>query len=167
MNDNKISKKNQINEKGIYFNEIFMKEALNEAKKALYQGEVPVGAVIVKNGTIIGRGHNTKEENSDVTGHAEICAIRNASLTINDWRLSGCDMYVTLEPCPMCAAAIAEARMKKLYIGTFDQVMGACGTVMNLVQDLCFNHFVNVEWLYNEECSRLITDFFEKARKGI
>lgn len=155
-----------MNEKKIeYNNEIYINEAVNEAEKALLKGEVPVGAVIVKSGIIIGRGHNLKETNNNAICHAELEAIKNASEYMHNWRLSGCDMYVTLEPCPMCSGAIAESRINNLYIGTFDPVMGACGSVMNIIQNDCFNHYVNIKWLYNETCSKLLENFFENVRR--
>lgn len=142
----------------------FMKEALKEGKKAFDIGEIPIGAVIVKDNKIIGRGHNTKEISKDPTMHAEIIAIKEACKNINDWRLNGCEMYVTLEPCPMCTGAILQSRISKLYIGTFNKDMGACGSVVNLVDNRSLNSFVDTNWLYDEECSKLLQDFFKKRR---
>ena len=116
-----------------------MKEALKEARKALKKEEVPVGAVIVKDGEIIARAHNTKETKKDTTCHAEILAIKKASKKLNSWRLLDCEMYVTLEPCSMCAGALINSRIKKLYIGTEDSKTGACGSVLNLLEDYKFN----------------------------
>ena len=104
--------------------------ALEEAEKAREKGEVPVGAVIVKDGEIIARAHNLKETLKDPTAHAEILAIREACNKLNNWRLNGCEMYVTLEPCPMCAGAILQSRLSKIYIGTFDDTTGAAGSVV-------------------------------------
>lgn len=109
--------------------------ALEEAEKAREKGEVPVGAVIVKDGEIIARAHNLKETLKDPTAHAEILAIREACNKLNNWRLHGCEMYVTLEPCPMCAGAILQSRLSKIYIGTFDDTTGAAGSVVNILQN--------------------------------
>lgn len=145
--------------------EYFINEALKEAKRALIMKEVPVGAVVVKDGIIISRAHNLKETLSDPTAHAEILAIRGACENINNWRLSGCEMYVTLEPCPMCASAIAQARISKLYIGTFDPTAGACGSVIDLIGTNSINYKVAVEWMYNEDCSNILKDFFKLKRQ--
>lgn len=143
----------------------YMDYAIEEGNKDLELGEIPVGAVIVKNGIIIGRGHNMKESYKDPTAHAEIIAIKEACNNIGDWRLNGCEMYVTLEPCPMCAGAILQSRISKLYIGTFNKEMGACGSVVNLVDNRSLSSFVNTIWTYDERCSNLITEFFDKRRK--
>ncbi|OFI04984.1 tRNA-specific adenosine deaminase [Clostridium acetireducens DSM 10703] len=143
---------------------LFMNEAIKEAKLAYLQKEVPVGAVIVKNNKIISRAHNMKETLIDTTAHAEIIAIRKASLVLNNWRLLDCSMYVTLEPCPMCAAAILQSRINKLYIGTFDPNLGACGSVLNIVQNDNLNTRVDVKWMYDKECSHIITKFFKERR---
>lgn len=145
--------------------EYFMNEALKEAKAALKVKEVPVGAVIVKDGIIISKAHNLKETLSDPTAHAEMLAIRSACESLSNWRLSGCEMYVTLEPCPMCASAIAQARISKLYIGAFDPTAGACGSVIDLIGINSINYKVAIEWMYSEECSSIITDFFKMKRK--
>ena len=116
--------------------------ALEEAEKAREKGEVPVGAVIVKNGEIIARAHNLKETLKDPTAHAEILAIREACNKLNNWRLHGCEMYVTLEPCPMCAGAILQSRLSKIYIRTFDDTTGAAGSVVNMLQ----NHNLNYQY---------------------
>ncbi|MDU7887354.1 MAG: nucleoside deaminase, partial [Clostridium perfringens] len=120
--------------------------ALEEAEKAREKGEVPVGAVIVKDGEIIARAHNLKETLKDPTAHAEILAIREACNKLNNWRLHGCEMYVTLEPCPMCAGAILQSRLSKIYIGTFDDTTGAAGSVVNILQNHNLNHFLEVVW---------------------
>ena len=144
----------------------FIDEAKAEARAAFYNGEIPVGAVIVKDGIIIGRGHNLKEKLKDVTAHAEILAIKKASEYIGDWRLDGSEMYVTLEPCPMCASAIVQSRISKVYIGTFNKDMGACGSVISLLDSIRLNSFVEVKWLYDKECSELLTKFFEENRNN-
>ena len=126
-------------------NEKFMKEALKEAQKAYEKLEVPVGAVIVKDGKIIARAHNQKETKKDTTKHAEILAIQKASKKLESWRLIDCEMYITLEPCSMCAGAIINSRIKKIYIGTLDEKTGAAGSVFNLFEDYTFNHKVEIE----------------------
>ena len=146
--------------------EKFMKEALKEAKKAYDKLEVPVGAVIVKNGKIIARAHNLKEIKKDTTKHAEILAIQKASRKLESWRLLDCEMYVTLEPCSMCAGAIINARIKKLYIGALDEKTGAVGSVFNLFEDYKFNHNVEVEQgIMQDECEKILKDFFKKLRE--
>lgn len=147
--------------------EKFMKEALKEAKKAYKKLEVPVGAVIVKDDKIIARAHNIKEEKKDTTKHAEIIAIQKASKKLENWRLTDCEMYVTLEPCSMCAGALIGARIKKVYIGTMDEKTGACGSVLNLLKDYKFNHQVEVEsGILQKECEELLKDFFKKLRES-
>lgn len=146
--------------------EYYMNEALKEAKKAYDKLEIPVGAVIVKNGKIIARGYNVKEGKKDSSKHAEIIAIQKASKKLDAWRLNDCDMYVTLEPCPMCAGAIIQARIKKLYIGTMDKKTGACGSVLNLLEDYTFNHKVEVETqVLQDECEQMLKQFFKELRK--
>ena len=146
--------------------EFFMREALKEAKKAYKKLEIPVGAVIVKNGEIIARAHNIKEEKKDTTKHAEILAIQKASKKLETWRLNDCEMYVTLEPCPMCAGALIQSRIKKVYIGTMDEKTGACGSVLNLLEDFKFNHKVEVEkGILKEECEKILKEFFIKLRE--
>ena len=122
-----------------------MKSALKEAEKSYDKEEIPVGAVIVKDGKIIARGHNLKETKNDTTNHAEIIAIRKASKKLKSWRLRGCTMYVTLEPCTMCAGALIQARLDKVVIGTMDEKTGACGSVLNVLEDYKFNHKVEIE----------------------
>ena len=144
----------------------FMKEALKEAKKAYEKLEVPVGCVIVKEGKIIARAHNLKETKLDTTKHAEILAIQKASKKLESWRLLDCEMYVTLEPCPMCAGAIINSRIKKVYIGTTDEKTGACGSVLNLFNDYTFNHKVELErGIMKEECEKILKDFFKELRE--
>lgn len=143
-----------------------MKEALKEAKKALDIEEVPVGAVIVKDGKIIAKAHNVKETKKDSTCHAEILAIQKACKKLDSWRLIDCEMYVTLEPCPMCTGALINSRIKKLYIGTLDEKTGACGSVLNLLEDYKFNHKIEVEkYILKEESESLLKDFFKYLRK--
>ncbi len=144
----------------------FMKEALKEAKKAYKKWEVPVGAVIVKDGEIIAKAYNQKETKFDTTKHAEILAIQKASKKLNSWRLLDCEMYVTLEPCSMCAGAIINSRIEKIYIGTTDEKTGAVGSVLNLLEDYKFNHKVEVErGILKEECEEILKCFFRDLRK--
>ena len=143
-----------------------MKEALKEAKKAYGKLEVPVGAIIVRDRKIIARAHNLKETKKDTTKHAEILAIQKASRKLESWRLLDCEMYVTLEPCSMCAGAIINARIKKLYIGALDEKTGAVGSVFNLFEDYKFNHNVEVEQgIMQDECEKILKDFFKKLRE--
>ena len=144
----------------------FMKEALKEAKKAYDKLEVPVGAIIVKDGKIIARAHNLKETKFDTTNHAEIIAIQKASKKLKSWRLLDCEMYVTLEPCSMCAGAIINSRIKKVYIGANDERTGAVGSVLNLFEDYKFNHNVEFEkGILKEDCENILKDFFKNLRK--
>ena len=146
--------------------EKFMKEALKEAQKAYNKLEIPVGAVIVKDGKVIARAHNQKETKCDTTKHAEILAIQKASKKLKSWRLLDCEMYVTLEPCTMCAGAIINSRIKKVYIGTMDQKTGAVGSVLNLFQDYTFNHKVEYEaGIMQKECEQILKQFFKELRK--
>lgn len=147
-------------------NEKFMKEALKEAQKAYKKLEVPVGAVIVKDGKIIARAHNQKETKKDTTKHAEMLAIQKASKKLESWRLIDCEMYVTLEPCSMCAGAIINSRIKKIYIGTLDKKTGAAGSVFNLFEDYVFNHKVEIEkGILQKDCEQILKDFFRELRK--
>ena len=147
--------------------EKFMKAALKEAKKAYDKLEVPVGAVIVKDRKIIARAHNLKETKNDTTKHAEILAIQKASKKLNSWRLIDCEIYVTLEPCSMCAGALINSRIKKVYIGASDQKTGAVGSVFNLLEDYTFNHKVEYEkGVMQEECENILKEFFKKLRKN-
>ena len=147
--------------------EKFMKAALKEAKKAYDKLEVPVGAVIVKDRKMIARAHNLKETKNDTTKHAEILAIQKASKKLNSWRLIDCEMYVTLEPCSMCAGALINSRIKKVYIGASDQKTGAVGSVFNLLEDYTFNHKVEYEkGVMQEECENILKEFFKKLRKN-
>lgn len=145
-------------------NEKFMKQAIKEAKKAYEKDEVPVGAVIVRDGKIIARGHNLKETKLNTIKHAEIIAIEKASKKLNSWRLENCDLYVTLEPCAMCAGAIINSRIRKVYIGTDDEKTGACGSVLNLFE-YKFNHKVEVEkGILKQECKEILQKFFKELR---
>ncbi|MCR5307789.1 MAG: nucleoside deaminase [bacterium] len=142
----------------------FMKSAYNEATKAFLKDEIPVGCVIVKDGKIIARAHNLRESTQLVTHHAEILAITKANKKLNSWRLDDCDIYVTLEPCPMCFSAIIQARFKNLYFGAYDKKAGACGSIINL-SDYKFNHSVNVVGgIMEDDCSKLISEFFKTLR---
>ena len=143
----------------------FMEEAFQEARKAAAEGEVPIGAVIVREGEVIARAHNRTEQDKDPTAHAEMLAIREAAKHLGGWRLTGCSMFVTTEPCSMCAGAIVWSRIEKLYIGTMDPKAGACGSLMNIPQDSRLNHYVEIETgLMREECAGLMKDFFRKLR---
>ena len=147
-------------------NEKYMKEALKEAQKAYEKLEVPVGAVIVKDGKIIARAYNQKETKFDTTKHAEILAIQKASKKLKSWRLIDCEMYVTLEPCPMCAGAIIQSRIKKVYYGVSDEKTGAVGSKLNLFKDYKFNHNVEVEnEILTDKCKELLQKFFIELRK--
>ena len=142
----------------------FMEEALVLAKEAAAEGEVPVGCVIVRNGQIVGRGRNRRETAKTALGHAEIEAIGDACKNLGGWRLWDCTMYVTLEPCPMCAGAIINARIPRVVYGASDAKCGACGSVCNLFS-MAFNHHPTVETgLLEEECSALLTTFFQNLR---
>lgn len=146
--------------------EKFMKEALKEARKAYDKLEVPVGAIIVKDEKIIARAHNLKETKFDTTKHAEILAIQKASKKLNSWRLIDCEMYVTLEPCSMCAGALINSRIRKVYIGANDEKTGAVGSVFNLLEDYTFNHKVQIEkGILKQECENILKDFFKQIRK--
>ena len=143
----------------------FMAEALAEARLALAAGELPIGCVIVKDGEIVGRGHNRRERDNDPTGHAEISAIRDAAARLGDWRLSGCDMYVTLEPCPMCAGAISQSRLERLFFGAYDPAMGCAGSVYRIPEDPAFGHFCRCEGgMMEDECKALLDEFFRSVR---
>ena len=147
-------------------NNKFLKEAILEATKAAEKGEVPVGAVVVRNGEIIGRGFNKTEETGDPTAHAEVLAIRNAAETLGSWRLDDCDLYVTLEPCPMCAGAIINSRIKRVYFGAYDLKGGAASneSVVNLFNMPFQNTPETYGGLCEKDCAKLLTDFFKKQR---
>lgn len=148
------------------YDEEMMLKALELAKKACDMGECPVGAIVVnKDGEIIGQGCNRRETDNSPTAHAEIIAIEEAARTLKSWRLSDCTLYVTLEPCPMCAGAIINARIKRLVYGAFDDKGGACASVLNLFE-LPFNHKPLVRSrVLQKECGEILTEFFEKLRK--
>jgi len=147
-------------------NEQLMLKALKQAKFAFDKGEAAVGAIVVKDGQIISRGYNQKEAKHDVTSHAEIEAIRKAAKKLGTWRLDGCDMYVTLEPCPMCAGAIIQSRIRTLYIGAMDNRAGAAGSVVDLFRVQQFNHRVDVViGVLHEQCGEILKKFFEMLRK--
>lgn len=144
----------------------YMKEALKEARRAEELGEVPIGSVLVFEGEIVGRGHNRRESLKNPLAHGEILAIEEASRVLDRWRLEDCTLYVTVEPCPMCAGAIVNARIKRLVIGAMDKKTGACGSVVNLLEEGLFNHDVEVEkGILEEECKTLIKDFFKELRE--
>ena len=145
-----------------------MLEAIIEAKKALVFSEVPIGAIVVKNGRIIGRGHNTREGSELAIAHAEINAIIEASKTLGSWRLTECDLYVTIEPCPMCIGAIYQSRIRAIYYGAKDDKAGACGSIFNLFDFEGLNHYCEVHsGILEEESKQLIKDFFVKQRNKI
>jgi tRNA(adenine34) deaminase len=145
----------------------YMKEALEEAKRAYSIYEVPVGAVVVYKGEIIGRGYNQRETINDPTAHAEILAIKEASQRLQAWRLLDCTMYVTLEPCAMCAGAIINSRIGRLVIGARDPKRGCCGTIEDLTNHPKFNHRVEVEFgVFEDECSSIISEFFRELRRN-
>lgn len=143
----------------------YMEEAIVEAKKAEQIGEVPIGAIVVRDGIIIGRGYNIRETSLDATTHAEILAIQDACRTIENWRLENCQLFVTLEPCPMCSGAIILSRVEEVYYGAVDAKAGAAGTLMNLLQDKRFNHQSYVEsGILATETGNLLTEFFQTLR---
>lgn len=143
----------------------YMQYALREAERAYDQGEVPVGCVIVHDNQIIGKAHNQRETLQDPTAHAEILAITQAAAHLNSWRLENARMYVTLEPCPMCAGAIILARIEAVFFGATDPKAGCCGTLMNLLEDPRFNHMPElIGGLMAEECGAILSDFFRHIR---
>ena len=146
----------------------FMRAAMREAKKAEKLMEVPIGCVIVQDGKIIARGYNRRKIDKNTLAHAELQAIRKASKRTGDWRLEDCTMYVTLEPCQMCAGAIVQARMKKVVIASMNPKAGCAGSIMNLLQVPAFNHQVEVEYgVLQEECSAMLSDFFKHLREKV
>lgn len=145
--------------------EKFMKEAIKLAKKAQLLNEMPVGAVIVKDGKIIARGYNKRETKKNALLHAEIDAINKACRKLGGWRLVGCDMYVTLEPCPMCAGALLNARVENVYFGAYDEKSGCAGSALNLFNMNLCNYSLNVQGgILQEECTLVIKDFFKNLR---
>ncbi|HEV2852410.1 MAG TPA: tRNA adenosine(34) deaminase TadA [Thermoanaerobaculia bacterium] len=147
--------------------EVWMMEALAEAGRAGGIGEVPIGAVVVRNGEVLGRGHNRREIDGDPLAHAEVLAIRDAAARTAGWRLSGCTMYVTLEPCAMCAGALVNSRIERLVYGAPDPKAGWCGTLGNLVQDPRLNHRLEVTaGVLESESAALLRGFFASLRRG-
>lgn len=143
----------------------FMHAAITEAKKAEALAEVPIGAVVVFQNEIIGRGHNLREHSQDATSHAEMFAIKEACEKIGSWRLEECQLFVTLEPCPMCSGAMILSRIEEVYFGAFDPKGGTAGTLMNLLTDPRFNHQAYVEGgVLATECGSLLTNFFRELR---
>ncbi|NCB99327.1 MAG: tRNA adenosine(34) deaminase TadA [Clostridia bacterium] len=146
--------------------ERYMKEAIKQAKKAAAIEEVPIGCVIVYGDKIIGRGYNKRNLKKNTLAHAEIIAMNKASRVIGDWRLEDCTLYVTLEPCPMCAGAIVQARVPKVVIGSMNPKAGCAGSVLNVLQTEGFNHQVDVETgVLGDECSEMLSSFFKELRK--
>ena len=144
----------------------YMKAALREAKKAYALDEVPIGCVIVYEGKIIARGYNRRNTDKLTLAHAELMAIKKASKKLGDWRLEGCTMYVTLEPCQMCAGAIVQARMDEVVIGCMNAKAGSAGSVINLLDMKAFNHQVKItQGVMEEECSTMLSDFFRELRE--
>ena len=147
-------------------NEIYMREAIRQAKKAAKIGETPIGAVIVRNGEIISRGYNKRETKKNALLHAEIIAIDRACKKLGGWRLPGCELYVTLEPCPMCSGAIINSRIEKIYFGAYDKKAGCCGSAADLFVKGMFNHTPEIKGgIMEGECSSLLTEFFKELRK--
>ena len=143
----------------------YMKAALKQAEKALALGEVPIGAVIVEQGRIIGRGYNRRNTDHTTLAHAEITAIRKANRKVGDWRLEGCTLYVTLEPCQMCAGALVQSRIDRVVIGAPSYKSGCGGTLLNILQNSGFNHQVAVDTgLMQEECTEILQRFFKELR---
>lgn len=148
--------------------EKFMKQALLQAKKAKELGEVPIGCVIVQDGKVIGRGYNRRNTDKSTLSHAEITAIRKASKKLNDWRLEECTLYVTLEPCQMCAGAIVQARVKEVVIGAMNPKAGCAGSILNLFTMKQFNHQVQTTYgVCEAECSQILKQFFAGLRKRL
>ncbi|EOH92354.1 tRNA adenosine(34) deaminase TadA [Enterococcus villorum] len=145
--------------------EKWMRLALEEAKKAEKIAEVPIGAIVVLNGEVIGKGYNLRETTQDATTHAEMIAIREACQTVGSWRLEEAQLYVTLEPCPMCSGAMILSRVKEVYFGAFDQKGGTAGTLMNLLEDQRFNHQTHViGGILEAECGQILSAFFKELR---
>ena len=148
--------------------EKYMKKAFEQAKKAAKLGEVPIGCVIVYEDKIIGRGYNRRKTDKNTLSHAELIAIRKASKVMGDWRLEGCTMYVTLEPCQMCAGAIVQARMDRVVIATMSPKSGCAGSILNLLNVPEFNHQVEItKGVLEEQCSKYLSDFFIELRKRL
>ncbi len=144
----------------------FMDRALKQAQLAYKKGEVPVGAVVVKDGEIISRGYNLRESTNDPTAHAELLAMKKASKKLDSWRLTGCTLYVTLEPCPMCSGVIINSRIDRVVFGAYDQKAGCCTTLYHLCNDERFNHRAEILGGVSEEkCAKILSDFFKEKRK--
>ncbi len=143
-----------------------MRLAIEEAHKAFNKKEVPIGAIIVKDNNIISRAHNLRESDKSAISHAEINAIQQACNYLGGWRLTGCTLYVTIEPCPMCAGAILQSRIERVVIGAMDPKAGACGSILNLLNNSKFNHQTDITTgVLEEECSKLMKDFFKSLRQ--
>lgn len=151
--------------KEMTLDEKYMRQAITQAKKALKSEDVPIGCIIVYEGRVIARGYNKRNKKKTTLAHAELLAIAKASKVIDDWRLEECTMYVTLEPCQMCAGAIVQARIPRVVIGCMNPKAGCAGSILNLLQMQQFNHQVEVErGVLEDECSALLTDFFKELR---
>lgn len=147
--------------------ERFMRDAIKEAYKAAGKLEVPVGAVVVAGDEVIARGHNLRERLSDPTAHAEILALREAALRLGSWRLNECTLYVTMEPCPMCAGAAIQGRVGRIVYGAADPKAGAAGSCVDLLSETCFNHQVEVTGgIMEEKCAYVVREFFRRLRSG-
>lgn len=156
-----------MDEKEIKIHEKYMNEALKQAKKAMFLNEVPIGCVIVYENNIIARGYNRRNTDKNTLAHAELIAIRKASKKIGDWRLEDCTMYITLEPCQMCAGAIVQARIPRVVIGCMNEKAGCAGSVLNILQMKEFNHQVEIErGILEQKCSEIIKKFFSDMRKN-
>ncbi len=154
-------------EKDLKRKEHFMREAIRQAKKAEALDEVPIGCIIVSGDQIIARGYNRRNTDKNTLSHAELNAIRKASRKLGDWRLEGCTMYVTLEPCQMCAGALVQSRIDEVVIGCMNPKAGCAGSIINLLQMAAFNHQVKItEGVLQEECSSMLTNFFKKLRQS-
>lgn len=148
------------------YNDNFMQLAISLAKAAALSDEVPVGAVVVKNNEVIATSENMKERANDATKHAEMVALAKATEVVGNWWLEDCDVYVTLEPCPMCAGAMINSRIRALYFGAYDEKTGAAGSKVNLFEEGLFNHTILVSGGHRkEECAKLLSDFFKSKRK--
>lgn len=163
-----INQHNRFNNTPLKDKEKYMRLALKEARKAELINEVPVGAVIVKDGKVIARGYNVKEKKKDSIYHAEIVALQKACKKIGDWRLYDCDIFVTMEPCPMCTGALINARIGNIFFGAYDERAGCCGTMYDLPADSRFNHRPNVEGgILKEECAGILIEYFRRKRQEI
>ena len=145
-------------------NDIYMDIAMEEADKAFNENEVPVGAVIVKNNKILAKSHNLKDKTGNIMNHAEIIAIKKAAQKLKDWRLYDCEMYITLEPCPMCASAIQQSRIKKVYIGTKSNALINAEIVEKIFNNDEFCHKVDFQYINDDRCSKILSDFFANKR---